>query len=47
MKKPDDGIQTHLGYFESFESACKAREEAELKHFGEIKYGDRDDTNSI
>ena len=26
--------QIHLGYFHSFEAACKAREEAELKYYG-------------
>ena len=42
-----NGVQTHLGYFETFESACKAREVAELKHFGEIKYGDRNATTCV
>jgi hypothetical protein len=29
--------QIHLGYFKRFEDAVKAREEAELKYFGELK----------
>lgn len=42
-----NGVQKHLGYFETFALACKAREMAELTHFGEIKYGERDATTRV
>lgn len=31
------GVSIHLGVFETFENAVKAREEAELKYYGRIK----------
>lgn len=38
-----DGKQTHLGYFVTFEEAVKAREDAELKYYGELKPEARED----
>jgi hypothetical protein len=32
-----DNRQIHLGYFVNFEDAVKAREEAEIKYYGELK----------
>lgn len=36
-----NGLQKHLGYFSLFEDAVKAREDAELKYYGELKVGER------
>lgn len=30
----------HLGYFDDYEEACKVREEAEIKYFGEFRRGE-------
>lgn len=34
--------EIHLGEFENFEDACRVRDEAELKYFGEYSYNLRD-----
>lgn len=32
-----NGVQIHLGYFVNFDDAVKAREDAEIKYFGELR----------
>lgn len=42
-----NGRQIHLGYFENFDDAVKAREEAELKYFGELRPEAREVINGV